>query len=403
MQQLYRSFLILLILTGTAYGQSQNTLQLELILDEGHSDFGALRCQGLEKDLLDHLQEAEAVEARLKTLVKVFPVAASARPDDLPGMLGQFQLRSSALLFHPRLPFIEGKNYQVQIEVPGLYRLAGLDFPQSQIPEHLSATMAIPLQGSLARTSVVQVYPTSSELPANLLKWYLCFSAPMSLESVYPHLYLLDEKGEKTAAPFLELTPELWDQQRQRLTLWMDPGRIKSHLAPNRELGQPMEAGKTYTLLIDTTFRDAYGQFLEKPFRKTFRTLPSDHRQPQPENWEVVTPPAYTRAPLELYFPEALDFGVLNHSMAVFAAGDQMIAGATAIGPEEKSWSLTPPHPWSPGRYQLRISKNLEDLAGNNLERPFDREVTDPTATGEMMKKQEIDFITLEFIIEEAE
>ena len=31
---------------------------------------------------------------------------------------------------------------------------------------------------------------------------------------------------------------------------------------------------------------------------------------------------------------------------------------------------------WKAGRYRLKIESRLEDLAGNNLNRPFDRDIT---------------------------
>ena len=44
------------------------------------------------------------------------------------------------------------------------------------------------------------------------------------------------------AGTFLDLQPELWNAEGTVLTLWLDPGRIKRDLIPNKELGIPLKA-----------------------------------------------------------------------------------------------------------------------------------------------------------------
>jgi hypothetical protein len=48
---------------------------------------------------------------------------------------------------------------------------------------------------------------------------------------------------------------------------------------------------------------------------------------------------------------------------------------------EEKQLNFIPNKPWSPGQYNLQVEARLEDLAGNNLNRLFDRDVTNPQTT----------------------
>ncbi len=54
---------------------------------------------------------------------------------------------------------------------------------------------------------------------------------------------LLNEKGRKLDVPFLEVGEELWDPTGTRLTLLLDPGRIKRGLKPREDLGPILEAG----------------------------------------------------------------------------------------------------------------------------------------------------------------
>jgi hypothetical protein len=97
----------------------------------------------------------------------------------------------------------------------------------------------------------VQVYPTSSKLPENHLRFYVHFSAPMSRGEAYEHLRLLRKNGEPVYLPFLEIGEELWDKSGMRLTLLFDPGRVKRGLKPREENGPVLEEGEEYTLVIE--------------------------------------------------------------------------------------------------------------------------------------------------------
>ena len=61
------------------------------------------------------------------------------------------------------------------------------------------------------------------------------FSQPMQEGVSAEHICLV--KGEKDTLKnvFLDLQPELWNHDRTMLTLWLDPGRIKRDLQPNRQ------------------------------------------------------------------------------------------------------------------------------------------------------------------------
>lgn len=49
----------------------------------------------------------------------------------------------------------------------------------------------------------------------------------------------------------------------------------------------------------------------------------------------------------------------------------------------ERAWRFTPLTEWKKGRYILRVEPRVEDLAGNNLERLFDRDLAKPGAKPE--------------------
>ena len=82
-------------------------------------------------------------------------------------------------------------------------------------------------------------------------------------------LYRADT-DEPLSGAFLE-GPELWDGERRRLTLLLDPGRIKRGLVPNQETGYPLIEGVPVVVRIDTAFRDAEGWPIGRHRRATLR------------------------------------------------------------------------------------------------------------------------------------
>ena len=119
-----------------------------------------------------------------------------------------------------------------------------------------------------------RVYPSADTLPENLLKFYVHFTGPMSRGNIYDHIRLRDESGREVELPFLEIDEELWDATTTRLTLIIDPGRIKRGVRPLEEIGPALEAGKSYTLAIGREWRDGAGNPLKEISRKCSKSRP---------------------------------------------------------------------------------------------------------------------------------
>ena len=69
------------------------------------------------------------------------------------------------------------------------------------------------------------MYPSSPVLPANQLKLYIVFSAPMQGGDFWASIHLIDQDGKPAYLPFVG--QEVWNRDNTRLTLIFDPGRIK--------------------------------------------------------------------------------------------------------------------------------------------------------------------------------
>jgi hypothetical protein len=221
---------------------------------------------------------------------------------------------------------------------------------------------------------VLHIYPSAGTLPANTLKLYVYFSAPMTRGNSWTHIRLLREDNTPVAYPFLELDQELWDRDNRRFTILFDPGRIKRGLASLEEAGPALEAGHQYTLVISRDWLDGSGAPLVEEYRKTFRVTAADRKPPDPVTWRVTPPRAGTVEPLVIRFPKPLDYALLQHEISIAPE----LPGAITVGSNELEWRFIPERPWPRGEHKIVIRTDLEDLAGNHILRPFDVDTFDP-------------------------
>lgn len=219
---------------------------------------------------------------------------------------------------------------------------------------------------------VSHVHPTADALPENLLKFYVHFTGPMSRGNIYDHIRLRDESGKDVELPFLEIDEELWDATMTRLTLIIDPGRIKRGVRPLEEIGPALEAGKSYTLVIGREWRDGAGNPLKESFQKMFKIGPPDRDPPDPSRWKVEAPQAGSRDRLAVVFPESMDHALAQRLIRVTGETGEIAGGKASLEDQERRWTFTPDTVWRRGRYQLIIQTTLEDLAGNNIGKPFE-------------------------------
>lgn len=287
-----------------------------------------------------------------------FTVKVGAEPgEDQPALLGQYRWDEDALVFVPRFWLRAGAIYRVQ--------LVGI----AEAP--LQQVFAIP-QSDAPPTQVAAVYPSSAVLPENQLKFYLHFSAPMRQGVAFAHLRLLDGQGKADELPFVDVGRELWDRSGTRLTLLLDPGRIKHGLKPREEQGPILHEGDEHTLVINAAWPDALGRPLAAAHEKRFRVAAPDDTMPAVARWKVSPPAVGRRAPLVVDFDEPLDHALLLGMLAVRGPDGEIVEGEPAVTNEERRWTFTPVAPWVAGNYRLEATATLEDLAGNSLAKPFE-------------------------------
>jgi Bacterial Ig-like domain len=298
----------------------------------------------------------------------------------LPPLLGTVSIIDSDLRFTSRFPLSPSVAYRVE--------LAPMLTDNREVSPILFTAQP---RKSSPPTSAVSVFPSADVLPENVLKFYIHFSAPMSRGEAYQRVHLMRGNTE-VQTPFLELGEELWDSEQKRFTLFVHPGRIKKGLKPREESGAPMVDGNEYVLSIDGEWLDAQQKPLRAPFVKMFRVAAADAVQPDPKHWKIDPPNANSRSSVKVRFDEPLDHSLLTRVIRVLDASKSEVAGTVSVLEHERVWAFEPKEPWMLGQYTLAIASTLEDLAGNNLARPFETNEREDKVIGAIESEVSIDF-----------
>lgn len=233
--------------------------------------------------------------------------------------------------------------------------------------------VASPVWADCDRAASVEIYPTAAVLPENLLRIYVYFPHPMELGQGIEIVRLLDASGDPVEQAFLSNREDLWSPDRRRLTLLLDPGRVKTGLDAHEELGRALVPGQAYAFEVSGDARTAGGCPLGVDTRHAFQVTVADLEPPQPADWLLSTPQTMTTDPLDLTLGSSHDHLSLAFRLRVLDARGDVVPGSIALGQDEASWRFTPDTAWQPERYFLTIDERLEDLAGNRPGLLFDR------------------------------
>lgn len=304
---------------------------------------------------------------------------------DTQRLFGSYAVADDELIFTPAAPLAAGAMYHIVFLPPGLSEAdaraafrTGFGTVTGKGKLELIHQVSEPTKTTAP--SVKSVHPSADALPANHLKLYLTFSEPMEHGVFMERIKLLRADGSEISGPFRET--ELWSPDDKRLTVWLHPGRQKTGVNLNEDEGPVLREGDNVTLAISGDWRSTGGQKLGADFKKTFRVTKTDHEQPDPSKWTVHPPKAGMREPLRVEFLEPLDWALLQNSLSVFTTSGSRIEGQIEVATGEREWRMTPATNWSAGDATIKIDPVLEDLAGNNLNGPFEVDVSASTGKG---------------------
>ncbi len=322
-----------------------------------------IEVSGVPAGVRDWLEAAEWDNDRWQRLLSVYVATGGkvARP-----VLGHYGIHGDRVRFQARFPLSPSLKYRVVWQPEELPGTVARSLASTEQIVSLPAVDLGPL------VQVTQVFPSADVLPENQLKFYVHFSGPMSQGDSYRYIHLLQEDGREVAWPFLELGEELWEETGTRLTVFIDPGRIKQGLIPRQEMGPVLESGQRYVLAIDGDWPDAHGRPLKSGFRKSFQAKQADETQPDPHLWRLTLPDVGSRQPLSIEFREPLDEAMLHRVLNIYDSQGAVVPGEVRVVDHERGWRFTPIIPWPVGSFELRVHHTLEDLAGNSIGRPFE-------------------------------
>src|SRR5262249_36179479 len=107
-------------------------------------------------------------------------------------------------------------------------------------------------------------------------------------------------------------------------------------------------------------------------YAKTFKVGPPLREPLEIATWKINRPSANSLRPLLIRFPAPLDHALALRMIQVTDSDSRHVRGQTSLAEEERQWSFVPEKPWTPGTYRIVVDTSLEDLAGNNIGKPFE-------------------------------
>ena len=272
-------------------------------------------------------------------------------------ILGSFSKKDGFTIFTPAIPFSNGHEFIIVHKGKHIAQFWVDAKVVKEVPE------------------LLVTYPRNDTVPVNILKMHLVFSRPMQyVGNPLDFITVFDKTENIEVYPFLDLKAELWNKNHTRLTLWFDPGRIKTDLIPNKEKGLPLKQNHTYTITIDKYWKSANGVSLAQSYSKTIHVIGKDVKSPDLNTWSISSPKKNTKSPLKINFNEALDPILALESIKLFR-GDIPLSGNLKFSNTDDAILFEPSDFWKVGDYQLLVNPILEDLAGNNLLHLFDSDL----------------------------
>jgi len=212
---------------------------------------------------------------------------------------------------------------------------------------------------------LIRISPEAKVLPANILRFYIYFSRPGEAHFDREQLRLLNEEGQVVLDPFLVLSQELWSYDGRRLTVLMEPGRIKRGMGKDPSHEPAFIIGRTYSLVIT-----ALGQTARRTFRISDPVLEAIDET----DWRIDPPIVGSIDPAIVHFDRVMDAALCEDEMRIITSSGEVVQTRVSLAPDGIDMQLFPSQPWSAGEYSLAVSDRFEDVCGNRLGEALDHD-----------------------------
>ena len=298
----------------------------------------------------------------------VFQVFVGKRDECCEGkspIAGRYSIAGQTVTFTPAYDFIEGQAYTAKV----------LEQESTTNSTSIIQEFTIERSVDMAAPEIVAIFPSGKLIPENTLRFYIHFSTPMKPQVSSDYIRLRDATGTEDTAAFMAFKQELWSEDRKRLTLLMDPGRIKRGVAQNITLGPALKEGQSYSIVIDEGWPTANGTDVMPRYEKSFTVSNPLRTLPDPALWKILSPAHLSHDPLLIEFDRPFDHALLHSSIWVTDDSGRAITGKISIENQERTWRFNRNGRWNNARIQIAIKNQLEDVAGNNFVELLDHSV----------------------------
>ena len=177
---------------------------------------------------------------------------------------------------------------------------------------------------------------------------------------------LLNDEEQVVREPFLVLSQELWSVDGRRLTVLMEPGRIKRGLGTDPSHEPALVIGRTYSLVVT-----ALGQTA----RHTFRVSDPVLEAVEEANWRLVSPTVGSLDPAVVHFDRVMDAALCEDEIGILTSSREVVETRVSLAPDGTAARLIPSRPWRAGEHRLVASERLEDVCGNRLGEALDHDL----------------------------
>ncbi|MEM9263360.1 MAG: hypothetical protein AAGA22_07260 [Pseudomonadota bacterium] len=292
-----------------------------------------------------------------QAVLQVYVGASSLCCDDKTPISGAYNFEEGVVTFEPSFEFLEGQPYTVKT-------------PGGEMTEFVIAPAETPNP-----PEILAIYPSGNMIPENTLRFYIQFSAPMAPHLSEKFIALVGADGTPDPEAFMSFKQELWNADRTRLTLLMDPGRIKRGVAQNVRLGPALIETESYALKIKAGWPSARGPQSASGFEKTFIVTPPLRARPTVDTWDVALPGRGTLDPISVTFDRSFDRFQTMRSISVKLPDGTPVEGEAMLETSETVWRFFPDKAWDATALELVVDTRLEDVAGNNFRETLDHVV----------------------------
>jgi len=289
---------------------------------------------------------------------------------------GLYRVSNDQVIFTPENDPDPSDQFMVTFSYPNLNVLM-----QNSLQEAATFSDIVSFtQPSSNQPEVTAFIPNLKEVPANLLRFYVYFSAPMGADNPYDHITIQDKEGNMLDKPFVIVPEGLWNIDRTRLTLLLHPIQ---EMGQEDVIGDVLLAGNSYTLKIKTDWKGASGQPLKENFTQTINAS-NPLRGAMNINIWALSAETNSIGILKVITDHPLDQPLAKRMLFIRNDKGQILPSRVEFDNAEQLkilWKLD-----GSKSLELLIDPRLEDVCGNTPHYAFDLDGTEKSISNEELK-----------------